>query len=147
MGILSLFIKKKPAHILVGEAGEKIAVREMKKMGLEILRRNYSVHGVGEIDIIARDGSCLVFVEVKTRKTIVGPRPGEAVNYEKKKRLWKASRAYLRELGKPEIRYRFDVVEVLFRGFFKSAVLYLPNAFNIENIKRHRHPHRSNDSI
>jgi len=136
MGILSKFFTEKPSHLHTGEAGERLAVKEMKKIGLEILQLNYSVHGVGEIDIVARDGTCLVFVEVKTRKNFTYSRPGEAVNYEKKKKLWKTSRAYIRELGNPKIRFRFDVVEVLYKGFFKSEVIYLPNAFSIENIKR-----------
>jgi len=105
-------------------------------MGLEILRVNYRVHGVGEIDIIARDGSCLVFVEVKTRQNSEYARPGEAVNHDKQSKLWKTSRVFLRELGNPKIRFRFDVAEVYYKSRFNKKIIYLSNAFSVENIRK-----------
>lgn len=136
MGLLSLFRKKKVSHLSLGELGEKIVIKEMKKMGFEILKVNYSVHKVGEIDIIARDGSCLAFVEVKTRRNTEYSRPGEAVNREKQKKLWKTSRAFLRELGNPKIRFRFDVAEVYYKNRFSNQIMYLSNAFNVEMINQ-----------
>ena len=136
MGILPISFSKKASHLRIGELGEKAVVREMKRMGLEVLRVNYSVHGVGEIDIIGRDGTCLLFVEVKTRKESQFSRPGEAVNLDKKKKLWKTSRAYIRELGNPKIRFRFDVAEVYYKNRFRKKVLYLPNSFNVTDVER-----------
>ena len=127
--------RKQAAHLKIGAIGEKIAIKEMNKMGLEVLRVNYSVHGTGEIDIIGRDGACLLFVEVKTRKKSDRSRPGEAVNLEKRKKLWKTSRAFIRELGSPKIRFRFDVVEVYYKNRFSYNVLYLSNAFTVEGTK------------
>ncbi|MCM8528048.1 MAG: YraN family protein [Lentisphaeraceae bacterium] len=140
MGLMSLLFKRRASHLSLGEFGEKATVKEMKKMGMEILRVNYAVHKVGEIDIIARDGACLVFVEVKTRVNTDFSRPGEAVNAEKKKKLWKTSRAFIRELGNPKIRFRFDVAEVYFKNRFSYKVLYLSNAFNVDSVypKRYR---------
>ena len=126
----------KAGHLTLGETGEKLVVKYMGKIGLEVLRINYRVHGVGEIDIIGRDGSCLVFVEVKTRTNSDRSRPGEAVNHEKQNKLWKASRTYLRELGNPKIRFRFDVAEVYYQSRFKNRIVYLPNAFSAENIRK-----------
>lgn len=120
----------------LGEYGEKLVIREMKKMGLEVLRVNYSVHGVGEIDIIGRDGSCLCFVEVKTRVNSDKSRPGEAVNRDKQKKLWKTSRAFIRELGNPNIRFRFDVAEVYYKNKFSYKIMYLSNAFNFKKFNK-----------
>ena len=136
MRIFLLGRSAKARHLALGELGEKLVVNYMKRTGLEVLRVNYRVHGLGEIDIIGRDGSCLVFVEVKTRKSSDRSRPGEAVNHEKQTKLWKASRVFLRELGSPDIRFRFDVAEVYYTSRFKNRVIYLPNAFSIENIRK-----------
>ena len=108
----------------------------MRRMGLTVLRTNFAVHGVGEIDIIGRDGSCLVFVEVKTRSSLNGSRPGEAVDSEKKKKIWKTAQFFMRELGHRDLRYRFDVAEVYFKPLFRSEVLYLPGAFNMDDVKK-----------
>ena len=129
------FIKSKAQHLLTGERGEKLACREIRRMGLTVLRKNYSVHGVGEIDIIARDGSCLLFVEVKTRRNGEGTRPGEAVDNDKKKKLWKTAQRYMRELGNRNLRFRFDVVEVYLLGIFRNKVVYLPGAFDMDSFK------------
>lgn len=142
MGILSSIWKKKTSHLSIGELGEKAVIREMKRMGFEVLRVNYAVHKVGEIDIIARDGSCLCFVEVKTRKNIQFSRPGEAVNREKQKKLWKTSRAFIRELGNPKIRFRFDVAEVHYKNRFSCKIMYLSNAFNVQMINRKQPKYR-----
>ena len=136
MGLISLLFKKRASHLSLGEFGEKVVIKEMKKMGLEILRVNYAVHKVGEIDIIGRDGSCLVFVEVKTRVNTDLSRPGEAVNSEKKKKLWKTSRAFINEIGNPKIRFRFDVAEVYYKSRFSYQIMYLSNAFSIDSLKR-----------
>ena len=129
-------IIKKAKHLTVGEKGEKIVCREMRRMGLTILRRNYSVYGVGEIDIIARDGSCLLFVEVKTRTAEDGVRPGEAVNFDKKRKLWKTAQRFLREIGNKNLRFRFDVAEVYYKPFLRSRVIYLPGAFNMDDVNK-----------
>ncbi len=53
----------------LGEKGEELAVRFLKKKGYKIIKQNYKTR-IGEIDIIARDGNALVFIEVKTRESI-----------------------------------------------------------------------------
>ena len=127
---------KKATHLQLGERGERIVCREMRRKGLTVLRRNYSVHATGEIDIIGRDGSCLVFVEVKTRKSEEGARPGEAVNYDKKIRLWKTAHCFIKEIGGHNLRYRFDVAEVYYKSFFRSRVIYLPSAFDMDHVQK-----------
>jgi putative endonuclease len=127
--------KSKATHLSIGQKGERFAVKEMKRMGLTVLRTNYSVHGIGEIDIIGRDGTCLVFVEVKTRSSDAFGRPGEAVNKDKKKKLWKTAHMYMRQLGNTDLRFRFDVVEVYLFSRFRKKVIYLPGAFDMDDIQ------------
>jgi putative endonuclease len=75
---------------------------------MRILMRGYTAHH-GEIDLIARDGDTLVFVEVKTRRQGV---PAEAVTPEKQRRITLAALHFLREHGLLEQRCRFDIVAI-----------------------------------
>lgn len=96
-------------HIEVGKAGEDEAVRFLRKQGYEILERNYRCR-YGEVDIIARDGGTIVFVEVKTRGGgSFGP-PGASVDGRKQRRLTITSSFYLEGAGAAESDSRFDVV-------------------------------------
>jgi len=118
-----------------GNVGEKIAKFFLSKKGFKIISSNYfSRHG--EIDIVAVDGGCLVFVEVKLRKSesIVSGR--EAVNLNKRKRLIKTALVYISELKK-DIQTRFDVVEI--NGISTKdkkavSVLHLKNAFSLDDV-------------
>ena len=124
-----MIFKKKPRHIKVGQKGEKLAVKEMQRMGLDILHRNFSVHNVGEIDIIARDGGCLVFAEVKTRSYKGITRAGEAVDIKKRQKIKKTANYYFKRIGTDKVRYRYDVVEVYLLGRWRYEVRYLANAY------------------
>lgn len=124
-----MLFKGRAKHLKVGTKGESAAVKEMQRLGLEILHRNFLIHKVGEIDIIARDGGCLVFVEVKTRSKKSLQRAGEAVNEDKKKKIWSAAKIYLKRIENESIRYRFDVVEVYLDHWFPE-VRYLVNAYD-----------------
>src|SRR5882724_12901582 len=78
----------------LGDRGENIAARYVRStLGYRILTRNYKIEG-GEIDIIARDGKTLVFIEVKTR-AYDDPTPEEQVNPAKQHQITKAARLYM----------------------------------------------------
>lgn len=101
------------AHLRLGRRGERLACRLLRRLGMTVLMRNYSaLHG--EVDIVARDGKVLCFVEVKTRRRAPRSRPIDAVTEAKKKRLIRTVRRYLRQLGSPKIAYRYDIVEIIF---------------------------------
>jgi putative endonuclease len=102
-----------PEHLQRGARGEKLASRFLRSRGYKILYRNFKVRGGGEIDIVCRDADTLVFVEVKTRRSVEFGRPIEAVGREKQMRVSKGGLAWLRLLDNPDILFRFDVVEVL----------------------------------
>lgn len=97
----------------LGSEGEEVAVRFLKKKGYDIIARNYKTP-IGEIDIIARDGDTIVFVEVKTRTNDIFGYPFEAVNQNKRRKLKNLALLYLKKQRK-EFHVRFDVISI-FRG-------------------------------
>ena len=88
---------EKPLHLQYGELGERAAKKHLKRQGLKFLTANFRSPR-GEIDLIFRDGDCLVFVEVKTRSSEEWTRPAAAVNTERRRRLTRAALDYLRLL-------------------------------------------------
>lgn len=95
-----------------GNLGEDLAVSYLTRRGYRILERNYRCRQ-GEVDIVAQDGNCLVFVEVKYRNGNAWGDPAEAVNGAKQKKIYQASRYYLYQHRYTEDQLcRFDVVAV-----------------------------------
>ena len=77
----------------LGRAGEKRAASHLAARGFEILDRNWRCAG-GEVDVVARAGALLVFVEVKTRRTDLFGDPLVAVDARKRARLWRLAHAW-----------------------------------------------------
>ncbi len=98
--------------LILGERGEKWAARHLRRQGYKILVRRFRTKA-GEIDIVCRDGEWLVFVEVKTRVDESLGAPSEAVDVTKQRHMTKVALDYLQLLNYPEIKFRFDIVEVL----------------------------------
>ena len=127
--VKSLFAGKElPLHLRHGATGETAAKKFLQKRGLKFLTANFSTAN-GEIDLIFRERDCLVFVEVKTRSSEEWTRPAAAVNAHKQKLLSKCALAYLRLLKNPEVKFRFDIVEVLLQDGTVSEVRHIENAF------------------
>lgn len=95
----------------IGNIGEDYAAKVLKKSKYKILERNFTVRG-GEIDIIAKDGEYLVFVEVKLRKSTDFGRPSEFVGFSKQEHLRKTALLYMKKT-EYEGLCRFDVVEIV----------------------------------
>ena len=125
-----------PEHLRRGRLGEKAARRYLKRCGLKFLTANYKTRS-GEIDLVFRDGDCLVFVEVKTRSDESWTRPAEAVNLDKRRRLSLAALDYLKRLKGRRVDFRFDIVEVLWRNDEADEVWHLPNAFELDHRYRY----------
>jgi putative endonuclease len=98
-------------HHAVGRAGEEAAVQYLCQQGYHVLERNYRCR-FGEIDLIARDGSTLAFIEVKTRRSQTFGPAAAAVTREKQRHLVKASQVYLTQKRKADEFCRFDVVTI-----------------------------------
>ena len=124
----SLFRRRRAAHLRLGRRGETLACSVLRRLGLDILTCNFRT-GRGEVDIVARDHTTLCFVEVKTRRVRPGVRPADAVTLRKQHRIIRAAHRYLRELGWPDVAYRYDIVEIVLQGDRVVDVRYWPGAF------------------
>jgi len=85
----------------------------------------------GEIDLVFRDDDCLVFVEVKTRSSEDWTRPAAAVDARKRRLLSLTALDYLRLIRNPQVKIRFDIVEVLLADGTVREVRHLPNSFSL----------------
>jgi len=116
---------------LVGDQGERSAERYLQRLGMRILERGYRFRG-GEIDLVARDGAELVFVEVKTRTSRDFGDPSEAVTARKRRRIIHAASCYLKAHGAWQHPCRFDVVSVHLETNGQVLVEHLRDAFRAE---------------
>jgi len=114
----------------LGRTGEEAAARFLETLGYNILEQNYRTRHF-EIDIIARDGDTLCFVEVKTRSNLKKGLPREAVIPAKQKKIILGASFYLKSNKIANQRVRFDVVEVVYTGDLPE-ILLIPNAFQGE---------------
>ena len=96
----------------LGEYGERLAERYLTERGLSVVDRNWRC-ARGEIDLVVRDGDCLVFCEVKTRRTERFGSPVEAVHWRKARRLRRLAAAWLQEHDERPARIRIDVIGIL----------------------------------
>ena len=116
-------------RISLGKFGEDLARERLKDLGYRILKTNYRC-SLGEVDLVARDGDILVFVEIKTRKNESLGQIKEAVNRRKQTQLSKVALAYLNSNNLWGSKARFDVVAVrLIDG--KKEVEIIKNAFEL----------------
>ena len=112
----------------VGITGEEEACGFLKKNGCKILERNYRTQR-GEIDIIARLGKIVLFVEVKTRVSSSFAQPWEAVGFRKRKNLKLAAKSYIQEQRKIDEEYRFDVLSIVMKENSTPEIEWIQNAF------------------
>lgn len=112
-----------------GLLGEHLAGRHLQEQGRRILYRNYRGPLRGEVDIVARHGEVLTFVEVKTRTSTEFGRPADAVTPEKQRLIQRGALDWLRLLGNPRVAIRFDIVEVWLIDGEVPRLNILENAF------------------
>ncbi|MDF2492135.1 MAG: YraN family protein [Microbacterium sp.] len=115
------------AKDILGRAGEDATAAYLRGIGFDVLDRNWRCP-LGELDIVARDGSEIVVVEVKTRRTELFGHPLEAVDARKRARLWRLAAAWCRDhprqaAGRP---VRVDAV---------AAVVGADEDFRIEHLR------------
>lgn len=116
---------------ILGDKGERAAVRHLKRLGYRIVLRNARTR-LGEIDIIAvdpADGDCIVFVEVKTLSAGADGHPTDHVTARKQRQLTRLALAWLRQRGLLERRARFDVVAVTWSDRRTPHVEHYRHAF------------------
>jgi len=116
-------------RIALGRLGEELAKQRLKKLGYRIIETNYRCP-LGEIDVVAKDGDVLVFVEIKTRRDRSLGEAKEAVHKRKQGQLSKVALAYLKSNHLLGSKARFDVVAIeVSRG--KEEIEIVKNAFEL----------------
>ena len=116
------------ARIALGNAGEDLACEELERRGYAIIARRYRRRG-GELDIIARDGQTMVFVEVKARAGRAFGEACEAVTANKRRTITRLALDYLMRHRLTECACRFDVVSIHFESGTPVIDVY-QNAFD-----------------
>ena len=124
-----------PEHLRRGREGETAARHHLVASGMKVLTSNYRGKR-GEIDLVLREGNCLVFAEVKTRSSENWVRPAAAVDRRKRRLLSLTAEDYLRRLPDRRVPWRFDVVEVILSNGQVREIRHLRNAFTMD--LRHR---------
>jgi len=112
-----------------GDAGEQIAVSFLEQLGYRIAARNFRLR-TGEIDIVAWDGSTLVFVEVKTKTQQKFGQPEEMVTRRKQLALERVAMAYIQRHESAGTDIRFDVIAVQLEPNRAADVTHIPAAFS-----------------
>ena len=114
----------------LGRRGENAAVWHLRRRGYRILERN-ARFGEYEIDVIARRGDTVCFVEVKTRAGDDYALPEESVTRTKRRHIRQAAHRYIARTGSGSgLYYRFDVASVVISERGKASVTLYPNAFD-----------------
>jgi putative endonuclease len=112
-----------------GDYGEKVAVDWLRTRNCRILGRNFKGRKGGEVDIVAREGKQLLFIEVKTRRKDAAIRGLSAVNRKKQSLIERGANEWLRRLGTRQVPWRFDVIEVAVAEGEKPIVTRVENVF------------------
>jgi putative endonuclease len=125
----------KTGRSALGAEGERVAKVYLQAKGFRILHENYSTP-LGEIDLIAREGEVVVFVEVKTRASGEYGPPQASVTRQKQRQIVKVAELFLQRHKLSGAACRFDVVAVTFAGSQagRPEILLIRDAFNSEGI-------------
>jgi putative endonuclease len=113
----------------LGAAGERVAARWVARLGWQVVQRRFR-SGRRDIDLVAKDGATVVFVEVKARRTPRFGGPVEAVGWRKQRELSRSARVWIDRHGAAGDAYRFDVIGVLIEGQ-RVRVRHVPGAFTL----------------
>lgn len=115
----------------IGLMGEDLAARWLGQNGRTVLHRNFRAPRGGEVDIVCRHKDVLAFCEVKTRTSDAFGRPADAVNEDKQRLIQRGAMEWLRLLGRPKIKFRFDIVEVMLVDGELPKLNVIENAFQM----------------
>ncbi len=112
-----------------GSRSERAAARYLQRLGYRLVARNYRCPS-GELDLVALDRDCLVFVEVRSTASRGWERPAASVDFEKQRRLTQLALAFLHQYGLLGRSARFDVLAVSWpAGQREPLIEHYPNAF------------------
>lgn len=123
---------KKPFDLSFGERGEILGWHFLVSQGYELLEKNYRCT-LGEIDVVARRGKVLAFIEIKTRQTHRSGTPAEAVDIRKQKKIIQVAKFYLKEHNADNQPLAFDVLAITWRAGQKPEFNLIQDAFESES--------------
>lgn len=123
-------IRKGDANKGLGDRGEDLAVSWLEKHGIRVVERNFRCKG-GEVDIVARDGSTTVFIEVKTRKNLAYGVPQLAVTPFKQRQISKAALTWLLKNRRHDHPARFDVIAIVLESDVTYRIEHIRDAFEL----------------
>lgn len=115
------------ARQALGEAGERIAERWLRRHGWRVVQRRFR-NGHRDIDLVVERDGTIVFVEVKARRGGAFGGPVEAVNWRKRRELTRSAHVWIDRHGRTHETYRFDVIGVLVEGR-RVRIRHVENAF------------------
>ncbi len=116
----------------IGRWGEHLAAKWLRRNGRKVLYHNYRAPQGGEVDIVARHGDTLTFVEVKTRTSDVLGRPGEAVTAAKEKLILRGAIAWLKLMHQNNVKTRCDVIEIVLHEGERADIRIIEGAFRLD---------------
>ena len=120
-------------RLWLGRYGERVAAAWLIANRCKVLAKNYRNHHrgrhTGEVDIVAREGRVLLFVEVKTRQENPQVRPLHAVDKAKQRLIERGANDWLKRLGTRNLPWRFDVIEVYVQDGKPPRVVRVRDAF------------------
>jgi putative endonuclease len=114
----------------VGARGEALAEAYLRGQGFTVLEKNYRAR-TGEIDIVAREGDSIVFVEVKTRRNLAYGPPQLAVTPFKQRQISRTALTWLAHRKKLDTIARFDVIAILLPDHDVPRIEHIRNAFDL----------------
>ena len=114
----------------LGDRGEALAGELLQRRGWEILHRNFRA-GHKEVDLVARRGEVVAFVEVKTRLARSYGHPLEAIDPRKRREVETVAAVWIQEHGSPRDVYRFDAIAVTFAADGSPLLQHVEDAWGI----------------
>jgi putative endonuclease len=114
----------------IGDRGEELAASFLEKHGIRVVERNFRCKG-GEVDIVARDGNTVVFVEVKTRRNLAYGVPQLAITPFKQRQISKAALTWLAKKRQHNAPARFDVIAILLESEHTFSIEHIRDAFEL----------------
>ena len=122
---------EKRSNSEVGELGEAIARTYVRAHSGKVIYKNFQGPKGGELDIVAREGEILCFIEVKSRTSRSAyNRPMDAVDAKKRRYIVKGARAWLDLLKSEDMLWRYDVIEVILEEGKVPDVVWVKQAFH-----------------
>lgn len=113
-----------------GDRGEQIAAEHLARAGYTVVARNYRI-GHREVDLVARRGEVVAFVEVKTRAGLGYGHPLEAITRQKRREIQTVAQCWVDRNGSPDDVYRFDAIAIILAAGGDPRIEHVEDAWRM----------------